>query len=690
MIKARNKKISLLLAIVFMLTLVLPMGSAFAGDPVTFSSSVATVKDDGSDQDCGWIKMTIDSDVYSDVAALYVTVTLPDEVEFYHWNSTSKTLPAESNFVSGGTGTWVKQDKDDYTMKIVPSSANVKLLFSGDASLKINEDAADSVDVKVTVKAVDSSDLQLWTAEATKTIAKTDSAKITVTADDPETISVGSDKALATIYVTENIVKALSTSDYIYFDLPNDDDFKWSSSLDGKVIDGKYQLRGQLKVWDADTLGLAITRQSSVFPDELELDLTCTVFPSADEGDVVVDVTANTDNVEEASLVVAKIGKSDVTVKTDDDAAGVTDDMYIAMDNIQLYDITLESSGTFSKGDDLYITLPKGFEFTSAMDSATFTNWTNKGRYNGNKSLWLVVNADGKDELDISGLKVNALYDAPVGDIKLTLSGDVVETTVVAGVAKARLTATATTPDVIVGLKQAAGEITITETEKGSLSNGDVLTLDLPSGVEFNGDPDVFVNGDEKDNAAKVQSSAKDKCDITLAGLSASKKDTIVIKGINLDIDSRMALGQIKVAFKGNAVNKLSDADDKTEAVGESLPIANVVDAKKVTKSFKVGDPGVAVKNGRTLVQVNTLCDVLGLSKSWDAASKTAYFVKSGTVVAFPMGKNQILINGNPIPVDQGGVIIDGATYATLRGLEMAFGGKLSWDAATKTATFEF
>jgi len=149
--------------------------------------------------------------------------------------------------------------------------------------------------------------------------------------------------------------------------------------------------------------------------------------------------------------------------------------------------------------------------------------------------------------------------------------------------------------------------------------------------------------------------------------------------------------GDLQVKIKGTALVETGGTWPN------STTAAKVVNAKCVTPapggktvSFKIGDEGVTAMNGRTLVQVNLLCDTLGLQKSWDAASKTAYFVKDGTVVAFPIGKNQIIINGNTIPVDQGGVAYNNFTYATLRGIQMAFGGELTWDQATQTATFKF
>ena len=180
-----------------------------------------------------------------------------------------------------------------------------------------------------------------------------------------------------------------------------------------------------------------------------------------------------------------------------------------------------------------------------------------------------------------------------------------------------------------------------------------------------------------------------DKAELTIDKKFAGNLNVEVeVIGLGSDGIVWTEVDSITIAKIAGAVTVNNGAVDDEDTTTKDN--GTVDDQDTITATFTVGDEGVAVLNSRTLVQVNLLCDVLGLQKSWDAASKTAYFAKDGKVVAFPMGENAIYINGVKLPIDQGGMIINDFTYATLRGLQLAFGGELDWDNDTKTATFVF
>ncbi len=687
MIKARNKKISLLLAIVFVLTLVLPMGSAFAADPVKFTNATANGLDTNVAVELGWVKGDLDQALVS-TDKLYVTVELPSDVE---WESNpvvgNTTLAvvydATGNDPSAANQALVKSSDDDFVTVEIPgaiAAGNFWVQFkAGGSRVVIGDSAASDIKVKVTAKAVDSSGYTIFTQSGEFLVGSTGDAEVTVSAASPKKITYDlfKDKEGSKISITENVKNALSNSEIVYLELP--EDYVWDFAS-GESFSGSYGLTLTLSAGNGTRTAQFTVSGTRTLADTVKITPKFELRPGADKADVVVSVFSTDADFEDEDVTIATFAEAPVTISVVDsnDLASV----YIASAGKAVNNIKLKSDIALSADDTVILELPDGYEFS---DNPVCGDMKNITRYSDNTKVYMAV-LNPKTEYTISNIKVNALPDkAVVGPLEIKVSGTAgAEGKVAVANVKARATAEATIAKVKAGgLTEAAGDIVITEAGKDTFLSGSLI-LSLPAGVKFADKIKYAVNdGDD------VSAGAAGDTSITISsvsGLSSGRIDKITIKNIKYDLDDRFS-GEVKVKIRGTMFVPASlDNTDPALRVAN----ASTFDATKVTASFKVGDAGVAVVNGRTLVQVNKLNEVLGLSKSWDDATKTAYFVKSGTVVAFPIGKNQILINGNPIPVDQGGKIIDGATYATLRGLEMAFGGKLSWDAATKTATFEF
>lgn len=89
--------------------------------------------------------------------------------------------------------------------------------------------------------------------------------------------------------------------------------------------------------------------------------------------------------------------------------------------------------------------------------------------------------------------------------------------------------------------------------------------------------------------------------------------------------------------------------------------------------------------NSRTMVPLRALANKLGLSVSWDAATKTASFSDGSTTVAFIQNASTYTINGVSASMNTSVVNRNGRTYAPARYLAEAFGYDVSWDGTTKT-----
>ncbi|MFZ5898405.1 MAG: copper amine oxidase N-terminal domain-containing protein [Bacillota bacterium] len=690
MIKARNKRISLLLAIVFVLTLVLPMGSAFAADPVKFTNATANGLDTNVAVEMGWIKGDLDQKLVSG-DKLYVTVELPSDVEW-----AAATLPSVNSAVAwvvygdASNNSTVKSIDSDYVTVEIDGAAiadgtftvQFKDFASGiDSTVKIGDGAASDVKVKVTAKAVDSSGYTIFTQSGEFLVGKVGDAEVTVSAASPKAITFKyfEQKTGSKISISENVKEALSIGKAVYLELP--DGYIWDFA-ENASFSGPYGLTLTVVNSTRNSRTAEFTVSGTrTLADTVKITPVFKIKPGADEADVVVAVFSTDGDFADADVTIATFKDAPVTISVVD--SNDLKSVRIASTAAAVNSIKLKSDITFTAGDSVILELPSGYEW--AMSSYDISGFNNETIYSDKRKLYLEVTS--ATELTISGLTVNVLPDkAAVGPLEVTVSGNAgASGKVTVANVKARATAEATVAKVKAGgLTEAAGDIVITEAGKDTFLSGNLI-LSLPAGVKFADKIKYAINdGDDESVSAAGESSVTIPSTGSLS-LSSGRIDKITIKNIKYDLDDRFS-GEVVVKISGTALVPPSLSSDPAIRIAN----ATTFDATKVTASFKVGDAGVAVVNGRTLVQVNKLNEVLGLSKSWDAAAKTAYFIKDGKVVAFPIDKNVILINGVTVPVDQGGKIIDGATYATLRGLEMAFGGKLSWDAATKTAAFEF
>jgi hypothetical protein len=656
----RSKRMALIIAVVFALSIMLPM-AAFAGDTFTVTSAVKQKVLADEATDLGWFKVTVKEEVYVPGGKIYLDVDLPSDVEF----------------INGDTSRSVTVTAATYTFYFADTVGN---------AVYVGENAADDIYVDVTARYVDENDNLIGEFKGAVLVATKGDGALAIEVGDLPTLSAGQDKKIADITITENFA-GVAVGDAVYLELPAG--FKWEADDNGNAqkgtVSGKYGLETGVTLTvsgdDSELLTIAGFGDSSPFGGEVTIeDLEITVYPNAPLGDLEVRVwCSDSDLMADTNVVVAHIGEAAVAVSVEENARAGTP--YVGSVNVALDTIKLESDSAFGSDATVVVELPEGVEFEDVADVAV-TGGSPIDLFNDNQSAWIGLDANATEATITPTVRVTA--DAEIGDLTVVVSG-AASGSVVLGEVEPRISVSADKPEITIGLGRAAGDITIVETGKDSIAdvNGAVY-LELPSGVEFASAPTVEVNGEGI--TGDVDIADPKKAIFSLNGtLSGTRVDTIVVSDVELDLDSRVATGDVVVKIYGGAVN----AETSGEAVAE-VAIATVVDEAVVTTSFTAGDEGVTIVNGRTLVQVNLLCDILGLQKSWDSATKTAYFVKGGKIVAFPMGENAIYINGVKVPVDQGGMIINDYTYATLRGLQMAFDGELEWDDATKTATFTF
>ncbi|MDK2820262.1 MAG: hypothetical protein PWP31_227 [Clostridia bacterium] len=687
MYKVHNRRLSLLLVFLFVMTVILPAGTAFgttskvdiygslykcvsAGDGVEGSTVSVVYKNDFTDVS-GFDGSGLDK--------LVIQVSLPDGVEFantpsaddvgnldsdklimYSSNlSEPNLITADSNYceIETNAGEWTDNSKFEFD-------------FSKNGGLDIADDFSGDVDVTIEVICFTDSGKIVWTEDEDVTIARVSGITTSITAGDPEKITWGAGRELAKITLQEGQAGEFTDNEKIYFKILTDD-VTFSNGIDISQVDTtRISVKQDVYFGNNDQIVyLEIKDPSSGFPGKIEFTPKVDICPIV-SGDIKIKVYSSKEDtkVEETELVIGKVVDEAGTIEEIKDNDTV---VYAGSDK------KLDASFKYwPDGDIITLTLNKG-KFDKNDLPEFDGNQSNVQIYNNDRSVYYEISSGYGGPVKIKNIHVTCDNDVETGDIILTVGGqDRDGQEIVIGKFAKPFTVTAEKPEIQGGaFEQAAGKLIISEADAETIN--EAVYMELPSGIEFNGTPSVKVTQGDIDVSVNV----KDKNILVLnVNEKSSSASTIEISNIKYDVESLVLPGDVKLDI-------YTESDD---SLLFEVANATVVDDSIVKASFALGDEGVYVINGRTLVQVNLLCDVLGLQKMWDATNKMACFMKNGRIVAFPIGEDKIIINGCEISVDQGARIINDYTCATLRGLKMAFGGDLDWDNDNKIASFTF
>ena len=89
---------------------------------------------------------------------------------------------------------------------------------------------------------------------------------------------------------------------------------------------------------------------------------------------------------------------------------------------------------------------------------------------------------------------------------------------------------------------------------------------------------------------------------------------------------------------------------------------------------------------GRVMVPLRAIFEAMGATVEWDAGTQTATAIREDTTVVITVGSLRPTINGVVVLLDVPAQIVGGRTLAPLRFVGEAFGGYVSWNAATRVA----
>lgn len=709
MLRARKRWISLLVTLAMLVTLIVPVGTAFAAaDYVDITSTYKYLDDDSEKQLAGTIEVVYDDDFdVSKIDTIYVDVNL--ETDGVTFNDVDD--PTYGPKVDGIVYTVEGTSDTSFTFSIDDTNAadfdfTIKNLY-----IDIDSGVSGNVVASVRVWGVKGDDI-VWDTTENVVIAKIKSGDVTVTAGDAKNVNVGSDQEGAKITIKESSPGALSegdeddTNNDILLTIQNKDVAWDTDTLDNIKETGVRLLRDGSNIWydltNSDrTLHLKVGTASDVVNGKIDITPVLTVKPGA-RGDIVVKVSG--DDVPTTEVTVAEIGGGDVDVTVDNES----DDTVYLGQKAELDDvtITLEPSTDLDEDDYITLTLPKGLKWQNEddgdidddSDAITIdgSDYSFNSIYNDDRSIWIDVDTDTDQELELSNLMVKADSDAEVGDLVITLGGAATGEYKIGNV-KAPFTISAETVSFPQkGSDVAGGKIVIKETDDGALvetADENYLDIVLPVGFTWARTPDIDVT--EGDIDADIYEVDDNILRIAINEAS-NEASTIEISEIYYDIDNRAATGDV-IAKVGKEYNQVSEKYLATVKLG------TIVSPTAATAVLKIGDPtitinGVAktmeaapyIKDGRTFIPVRYAANAVGVSDDniiWDGVNKKVTILKGDRVVQMTIGSNVMTINGAAVTMDVAPEITADRTMLPVRFVAQALGANITWDEATQTVT---
>ncbi|MCC8013884.1 MAG: copper amine oxidase N-terminal domain-containing protein, partial [Eubacterium sp.] len=141
-------------------------------------------------------------------------------------------------------------------------------------------------------------------------------------------------------------------------------------------------------------------------------------------------------------------------------------------------------------------------------------------------------------------------------------------------------------------------------------------------------------------------------------------------------------------ANAGSLAASYVSSNYQTNNVVDGSAFSVYLDGSEVTNQF-TGDSEIKVTTeGRTLLPVRALGNLLGCNVDWDGTSKVAVLTLGSTTLEVPIGSGYVVVNNEAEKIDSQGtkaIIYEERTYMPFRAVCENFGFSFSYDAATKS-----
>jgi len=712
LIKARNRKLSMLLVLAMLMTMFVGIGTASAA--ATFDSSPVQT-DKGQDKALGTVIIEFDtkfmeSDTYNlpglgTVYGEWLTISLPDGCEF---NGALGDYAGDQNLfdIVGGSPTTglviTSYDniavvagkltaRDTVELFVVPNDAS-----DTDATLKLE---FKSIDVKKSSGDV----IAQFTSPSGGEFPQVKTATIATIGKGATTVMVKSVKNFGepggyidTIIILENQKGVFEDGEIIEVKLPKG--FTWDT--EGAFAAGAWGFAGEEFDLDVDSSGrilyVEVDYDANAVDAAGRVNISSAtgglVYINAEDsakfGDILVDITSSDDSVDAEDVKIAVYGDYGVEV-----VEGTSEEVYAGRGEQELGEFYIEekAAGSLVAGRTMYFELPKGVKWqlddynypVIEMESEDGT-----GIYDVDFSIvkdtssrklkveFLFDNASGNfsDEavkLLISDMEVK-IEPGFEGPIDITVSGRAgAEGTVTVAECINPITIKAENPTKVeIGaMNQKVADILIIENVEEAIADGEYnqIEIELPRGIYFSSEPKVEVEAgdleiDEVD-VANSEFNNDGKLVITI-DVASSDPSTIRISDVFLTVDRTVPEGNVLAKFLGAEIDEdagwgydYNDNYFEYDLIGEDGSTAFVT--WPTDKS--IGSLEIA----------------------------TTITPKTGGYAEFVIGSNIYTVGGTPYVMDVVPYIKDSRSFVPMRYLADMLGAEIEWSEADQTVTFE-
>lgn len=545
---------------------------------------------------------------------------------------------------------------------------------------------------------------------------------------------------LGLIRVEESVVDGLLVGDQIRVDLPANMNWNLATAVTATgVTTGAVTITTNTAGFSRLTIPIA-TVAAGPPRVQITIDPYIDLDDNADVGDIVATVTGVSSRVTTQTLVIGTAGKFGATVQALGDPKNIVAGALDAeIGNLKIIE---SAPGSLVNARNVTIELPSYVRWFSSEPTITidkgnigFTptpaapNTTDDQRH---IKRYTVTGSTAASTVKIERMRVYVDADAPEGDVVAKISGTagLLDEVVLAKVVKPA-TANGGFNKVVIGMaNQAAADLTITEGVKGaahgnptiinyatgfepnktrvnaSANQPGFIVIDAPNGVTFSNTPTVEVTEGniklEKESVKLINNSNQVQIRVSNASTVPA---TLKISNLKLTLDRTVPEGDLKLGITGAAFDRTSNGNDTnvtsavvatvvTPAPGEEMANATFVIGNttyKVNGVEKTMDVAPYIANDRTYMPIRYVAMSLGVIEDniiWDDASKTATLIKGNSIVQVKIGSKELRVNGMTIAMDVAPEINEGRTMLPLRFIAQALGASVSWDDATKTASF--
>lgn len=749
MLKTRQKWLSIVLAVMFLFTLV-PFGAhpALANtqyQTITAIPSFDPGKDEAKNLNLATVYIKIDP-ALADAEGEAIVEVLDSEGSKLDIKSVDFEGISGSN-VSVADATYNPGDK--YAkLKVKAGSATAK----SELTLKLAVDAKDAAAGDVQVRFSNASGI-LENGSVVAAVAK--GAGVEVSVD--KVVAIGDGGGDVTFTVQENTLYGLDNTvgkNTVKFKLPNG--FTWEDGSGSvKLVSGQLVDSSGTTITDSN-----ISTVFKVYEDERELQVKVLKgFSYAEDSSSKIRLEVS--GTIKVDTSVAKYG--DVTVTLGGESTVTPSDVVVA--NYGDYSASLKSievksiqpgqfdqeigkfaidealPGSLVAGRTIELTLPENVKweqypkFSSGdsknVGSFAIDNFEAVGTSGRTIKAKITQATSGNKPTEIvfKDGKVTAAADF-TGKIELTVGGSAgVTGTVVVAEAKAPVTASASsTPSVIIGERgQAAGDLMITESAaevfQKDLDASDMLidgaskkldadpgylVIKAPEGVRFDVTPTVTVSDGDLEIDTVQRYSDDNMVKIKIKSQSA-KASTIKISNIKLTVDRTVPVGDLELKIGGTALveNSMDGFFPDNEWIAKASVAKVITPAPSETQAtvkFVIGDKNYNVNgvnytmdvapyvdSGRTFVPIRYLAYALGVNPEniyFNNDTQSAILLKDGTSVEFTIGSNIMKLGSVSIPMDVAAQVVNGRIMLPARYVANAFGYyNVGYDEATQTVT---